>query len=52
MHDTEFCEAGYVNKHLLVEAVIENEVVCHPYAVGLHGVPLAIVIITHLRCSY
>jgi hypothetical protein len=45
-----FFEAGYVNVHLLVEAIIENEVVGHPYAVGLHRMALAVVIITNLRC--
>ena len=35
--------------HLLVDAVVEQEVVGHAHAVGLHGVPLAVVEVAHIR---
>lgn len=34
--------------HLLVEAVVHNEVMCHADTMGFHGMALAVVIIAHL----
>ena len=34
--------------HLLVDAVVEQEVVGHAHAMGLHGVALAVVEIAHI----
>ena len=40
-----------VDLHLAVEAVVEEEVVRHAYAVRLHRVTLAIVIVADVTCE-
>ena len=35
-----------VDLHLPVEAIVQEQVVGHPHAVRLHGVALAIVVVT------
>mmetsp|Transcript_8360 Transcript_8360/g.19617 ORF Transcript_8360/g.19617 Transcript_8360/m.19617 type:complete len:269 (-) Transcript_8360:28-834(-) len=42
-------EAGTEYVHLFVEAIVHHKVVCHSHAMWLHGVALAVVIVTHLR---
>lgn len=36
------------NLKLAIQAIVQDEVVCHPYAVRLHWVSLAIVEVPHL----
>jgi hypothetical protein len=40
---------AYINLHLGVEAVVHNQTVCHPYAVGLHGVARNVGVVSHIR---
>ena len=40
-----------VDLHLAVEAVVEQEVVRHAYAVRLHRVTLAIVVVPDVTCD-
>ena len=40
----------HVNLHLAIQPIVEEEVVGHPDTMGLHGVPLAIVVITNITC--
>lgn len=40
----------HVDLHVLVEAIVLDEVVSHPYPVWLHGMPLAIVVVSNLSC--
>lgn len=42
---------AYVDLHLLVQAVVEQQVVRHVHAVWLHRVVLSIVEVTDLVCS-
>ena len=37
-----------VNLHFTVETVVEQEVVGHPHPVRLHGVTLAIVVVSYV----
>ena len=41
----------YVDFHLPVESVIEDEVMRHAYPVGLHGVTLPIVVVSNVTCT-
>ncbi len=38
----------YIYLHLSVDAIVEQQVVSHAYAVGLHGMPLTVVIIPNI----
>jgi hypothetical protein len=42
---------GYINKHFLVEAVVDEKAVGHPDAMRLHGVRRSIVIVSDLGCK-
>ena len=39
---------GPVNLHLPVQPIVKKQVVGHPHAVGLHGVALAIIIVSYV----
>lgn len=39
-----------VDLHLFVEAVVEQKVVCHPDAVWLHRMTVAVVVVAHIPC--
>uniref|UniRef100_A0A3Q1E9X4 Uncharacterized protein n=1 Tax=Acanthochromis polyacanthus TaxID=80966 RepID=A0A3Q1E9X4_9TELE len=45
------CNFTYIYLHLSVEAIVEQQVVCHTDPVGLHGMPLSIVIISNITCE-
>jgi len=38
----------YVNFHLAIEPIVEQEIVCHAYAVWLHRMSLAIIIVSNI----
>merc|ERR1719397_1580549 len=40
---------GPVDLHLSVESIVEEQVVGHPHAVGLHWVTLSIVVVANVR---
>ena len=42
---------AYVDVHLPVQAVIQQQVVCHPNAVRLHRVPRAVVVVSDVACG-
>ncbi len=42
----------YIYFHFSVESIVEQEIVSHPDAVGLHWMPLAIVVITDVSCNH
>uniref|UniRef100_A0A3P8TV44 Uncharacterized protein n=1 Tax=Amphiprion percula TaxID=161767 RepID=A0A3P8TV44_AMPPE len=48
---TTICNFTYIYLHLSVEAIVEQQVVCHADPVGLHGMPLSIVIISNITCE-
>lgn len=43
-----YCKLTYIYLHLSVEAIVEQQIVSHADSVGLHGVPLTIVVISNI----
>ena len=43
-----FFNVTYIYLHLSVEAIVEQQVVCHADSVGLHGMALTIVIVSNV----
>ena len=41
----------YINFHLAIQAVVEQEIVSHSNSVWLHGVTLSIIIISNVSCK-
>lgn len=41
----------HINFHLSIKPIIEEEIVCHPYPMGLHWMPLAVVIVPNITCA-
>lgn len=44
-HDT------YIDLHLSVESIVEQQVVGHADSVRLHGMPLTVVIVSNIACN-
>lgn len=42
---------AYINLHFSVEAIVQQQVVCHTYTMGFHGMPLSIIIIADITCK-
>lgn len=42
------CSSSYIYLHLSVESIVEQQVVSHADPVGLHGVPLPVVIVSNI----
>ena len=43
--------ATHVDLHLLIKPVVEQKIVRHANAVRLHGMPLAIVVVSDVGCA-
>ena len=39
---------GAINFHFPVQAIVEQEIVSHSNPVGFHGMPLSVVVISHI----
>lgn len=48
MHSCSRSLKAYINLHLSVEAIVEQEVVSHADPVGLHGMTLTVVVIPNI----
>ena len=41
-------KTAYIDFHFPVEPIVEQEIVCHAYPVGLHRMSLAIVVVSDI----
>uniref|UniRef100_A0A3P9MM15 Uncharacterized protein n=1 Tax=Oryzias latipes TaxID=8090 RepID=A0A3P9MM15_ORYLA len=47
---TGFLHPTHIDLHLPVQSIVEEKVVGHADPVGFHGMPLAVVIVSHIAC--
>uniref|UniRef100_A0A3P9J304 Uncharacterized protein n=1 Tax=Oryzias latipes TaxID=8090 RepID=A0A3P9J304_ORYLA len=47
---TGFLHQTHIDLHLPVQSIVEEKVVGHADPVGFHGMPLAVVIVSHIAC--